>query len=224
MRESKHWIIPMLVLICGTALSLRAQQQVTVTGVVSIVRIRGNGSSKLDNANAVIWLRAPAGSTRRAGDWNSTPRPRFKILQQHKRFDPHVLVIPVGSVVEFPNLDPFFHNVFSLFNGKRFDLGLYEAGTTHTVDFDRAGIAYIFCNIHPEMSAVVVALNTPYYAVSDGSGQVMIRNVPPGEYHLQVWHERSSLEAAKALSRQFTVSEDAHSLGTIRLPESGDLI
>jgi len=65
-----------------------------------------------------------------------------------------VLVVPVGSVVDFPNHDPFFHNVFSLFDGKRFDLGLYEAGATNSVRFDRLGVSFLFCNIHPEMSAV----------------------------------------------------------------------
>ena len=68
-----------------------------------------------------------------------------------------MLVVPVGSVVAFPNRDPFFHNVFSLFEGKRFDLGLYEAGSTRDVLFDKPGVSYIFCNIHAEMSAVVIA-------------------------------------------------------------------
>ena len=76
-------------------------------------------------------------------------------------FTPHILVVPVGSVVRFPNADPFFHNVFSLFDGKRFDLGLYEAGSTKEVTFSREGLSYIFCNIHPEMSAVVISLSTP---------------------------------------------------------------
>ena len=70
----------------------------------------------------------------------------------------------MGAVVQFPNHDPFFHNVFSLFEGKRFDLGLYEAGSSRNVSFDRPGISYIFCNIHAEMSAVVIAcrlLTTP---------------------------------------------------------------
>ena len=76
-------------------------------------------------------------------------------------------MIPAGGKVEFPNHDPFFHNVFSLFDGKRFDLGLYESGTTHFVQFDKPGISFIFCNIHAQMNAVVIALNTPYYAISD---------------------------------------------------------
>jgi plastocyanin len=223
MRASKHWIIPMLVLICGAALSLRAQQQVTVTGVVSIVRVRG-ASSKLDNSNAVIWLRAPAGSNRSAGDWNSSPRPRFKILQQHKRFDPHVLVVPVGSVIEFPNLDPFFHNVFSMFNGKRFDLGLYEAGTSHSVTFDSPGICYIFCNIHPEMSAAVVVVDSPYYAISNRTGHFSIPNVTPGNYLLNVWHEKGKTESSRDYPRAVTISMENPSLGTISLVDAGELL
>ena len=89
-------------------------------------------------------------------------------MQKDKTFTPHLLVIPTGSTVDFPNLDPFFHNVFSEFNGKRFDLGLYESGSSRTVHFDHDGVSYIFCNIHPEMSAVIVTLSTPYFGVSDG--------------------------------------------------------
>lgn len=102
-----------------------------------------------------------------------------RLVQRNKSFEPHVLVVPVGSVVEFPNQDPFFHNVFSLFEGKRFDLGLYEAGTTRNVVFDKPGISYIFCNIHSEMSAVVIAVGSPYYGISDQRGRVSIPNVPP---------------------------------------------
>ena len=86
------------------------------------------------------------------------------LQQKNKTFEPHLLVVTKGSTVDFPNRDPWFHNVFSLFNGKRFDLGLYEAGTSRTVHFDREGISYIFCNIHPEMSAVVVVLASQYFA------------------------------------------------------------
>ena len=90
-----------------------------------------------------------------------------RLVQKNKSFEPHILVVPAGSMVEFPNRDPFFHNVFSLFEGKRFDLGLYEAGTSRMVRFDRPGISYIFCNIHPEMSAVVITMATPLYAISN---------------------------------------------------------
>ena len=77
--------------------------------------------------------------------------------QREKQFVPPLTIVVRGTTVDFPNEDKIFHNVFSLFDGKRFDLGLYEAGTTRGVNFTRAGVCYVFCNIHPEMSAVVVA-------------------------------------------------------------------
>ena len=145
------------------------------------------------------------------------------MLQQHKRFDPHLLAVPVGAIVEFPNLDPFFHNVFSMADGKRFDLGLYEAGKSHAVKFDRPGISYIFCNIHPEMSAVVIVLESPYYAVSDRAGEFFILNVPPGRYLVSVWHERGKPEAPEEFPREVTISLANPSLGAIRLVDSGQL-
>jgi hypothetical protein len=124
--------------------------------------------------------------------------------------------------VDFPNHDPFFHNVFSLFEGKRFDLGLYEAGSTRTVLFDRAGICYTFCNIHPQMSAVVIVVDTPYFAVSDARGEIAIPHVPPGRYQLNFWEEHCSPPTLKELSRQVTVGEEATPLGRIHLQESDE--
>jgi hypothetical protein len=122
--------------------------------------------------------------------------------------------------VEFPNHDPFFHNVFSLFEGKRFDLGLYESGTTRFVQFDKPGISYIFCNIHAEMSAVIVALNTPYYAVSNTRGEISIPNVPPGRYQLQVFHTSVPPDNLRTVTREITVASGDSSLGTLTLTES----
>jgi hypothetical protein len=127
--------------------------------------------------------------------------------------------VRVGSTVDFPNRDPFFHNVFSLFDGKRFDLGLYEAGATNSVRFDHVGVSYLFCNIHPEMSAVVVAVDTPYYGVSDKAGNLTIDNVPDGKYELHVWYERSVPDALKAMTRYVTVAPDSRDLGTITVPQ-----
>ena len=127
-------------------------------------------------------------------------------------------------MVAFPNHDPFFHNVFSLFNGKRFDLGLYEAGSTRSVHFDRAGICFIFCNIHPQMSAIVVVVNTPYFAVSNRQGEVAIPDVPPGRYKLNLWEEHCSTENLKEASREVTVGTETSSLGTIRLQQSRKLV
>ena len=127
-------------------------------------------------------------------------------------------MVPAGSSVEFPNHDPFFHNVFSLFEGKKFNLGLYEAGTSQTVRFDRPGISYIFCNIHPEMSAVVITIATPLYAVSNGDGQLSLAGVPYGRYMLHVWSEGMGPENAQPLTREITIGENVSSLGVIRVP------
>src|SRR6266496_895518 len=148
---------------------------------------RANPEKQARNTSAVA-----SRATMAAGETNMiqrTPRRRFRLIQQRKRFEPHLLVVAVGSTVEFPNLDPFFHNVFSLFEGKRFDLGLYEAGSIRNVSFDRPGISYIFCNIHAEMSAVVIAVPTPYYAISSVKGEIVLANVPVGRYAMHVWYE-----------------------------------
>jgi len=134
---------------------------------------------------AVIWL-MPV-STQVSG--RTLPPGRFTLVQKNRMFTPHLLVVPVGSVVAFPNEDPFFHNVFSYFNGKRFDLGLYEAGKSKDVVFSRAGISYIFCNIHPEMSAVVLALSTPYFAIANQDESLSLENIPAGEYEMHAWIE-----------------------------------
>jgi plastocyanin len=204
-----------------SAASALLAQAVTVTGAVYVVRKADAGAGKLDHSGAVIWLK-PLGEAK-AGQ-SSSARPRFKIVQQHKRFDPHVLAVPVGSVVDFPNLDPFFHNVFSMFDGKRFDLGLYEAGTSQSVTFDRPGICYVFCNIHPEMNAVVVVTDSPYYAISDNIGAFSISNVPSGSYLVTVWHERGKLDPANEAPHEVSISRENASLPTIRLIDSGQLI
>jgi plastocyanin len=143
-----------------------------------------------------------------------------RLVQRHKTFEPHVLIVPVGTKVEFPNKDPFFHNIFSLYDGRRFDLGLYEAGTTRTVLFDRAGVSFLFCNIHAEMSAVVLSVNTPYFGLSDRSGNVVIRNVPNGRYQLNIWYERATPEYLKGLIRIVTISDAARNLGPIQIEEN----
>src|SRR5712671_2711819 len=143
------------------------------------VELEGSGKSgRVPFPNTVIWLTAAAGTPTDPPRTAVDPSAPARLTQKNKSFEPHVLVVPAGAPVEFPNRDPFFHTVFSLFEGKRFDLGLYEAGSTRTVRFDRPGVCYIFCNIHSEMSAVVVAVNSPYFAVSSSSGEFEIPNVP----------------------------------------------
>ena len=168
-----------------------------------------------DPSKAVIWL-TPVGA-------EVLPPPQTRIpqlVQKNKSFQPSLLVIPAGGKVEFPNHDPFFHNVFSLFEGKRFDLGLYESGTTRFVQFDKPGISFIFCNIHAEMSAVVIAVATPYYAISDTHGEVTIPDVPPGRYQLQIFHSAVAPDALRAMTREITVAPGQTSLGSYTLTES----
>ncbi|HXB68513.1 MAG TPA: hypothetical protein VNY05_09725 [Candidatus Acidoferrales bacterium] len=220
-------------LVCGTAGSAAAQPvnvrgNVNVKGTVSIVpKVAPNDrgkTGKVGQSNAVVWLKRVGSLPDSPNANHSSARPRFEIRQSHKRFDPAILAVPAGSVVWFPNLDPFFHNVFSMYDGNRFDLGLYEAGASHSVTFDRPGICFIFCNIHPEMSAVVVVVEGPYYAVSNTAGQVFIPNVPPGRYRVYAWHERATSATPQAPPPEIDISTDNPILPTISLVESFDLI
>lgn len=196
----------------------------TVEGRIALFDTSGKRKEAL-NRGAVVWLTPILKSEEDLGRIQHPDEgTRFRLVQKNKQFHPHVLIVPVGSRVEFPNRDPFFHNVFSLFDGKRFDLGLYEAGTTRTVNFDRPGICYIFCNIHSEMSAVVIVLATRFYGISNGEGEISIPGVPPGRYQLHVWHERSSPGVLNNLVREITISGDPSSFGIIRVPESGEIV
>jgi len=189
-------------------------QDVTVTGRLELVR---EGSSAVQNSsNGVVWLTRIADSVEPV---SISTAPKQQLVQKNKSFTPHLVVVQVGSSVVFPNKDPFFHNVFSLFEGKRFDLGLYEAGSSRTVVFDREGISYIFCNIHPEMSAVVESLKTPYYGISDYRGAVTINGVPAGRYELHTWHERAIPESLDSQIRYLQISEGSHSFGVLRVAE-----
>jgi plastocyanin len=195
-----------------------------VTGdVVVVARETGVGVSpkgrKADASDVVVWL-IPADGTAPASTPLVTSDERPRIVQRNKTFEPHVIAVEVGTEVEFPNEDPFFHNIFSLFDGKRFDLGLYESGTTRTVRFDRPGVSFLFCNIHPEMSAVVVVVETHYFAVSDRSGHLLIHDVPDGRYEMHVWYERSLQQDLKALARRVIISDSNRSLDVIRVVEN----
>ncbi len=178
-------------------------------------RVVAEGGANLSPASStVVWL-APIGVA--PGDPSVVPPMHAVLQQKNKAFEPHLLVVTKGSTVDFPNRDPWFHNVFSLFNGKRFDLGLYEAGTSRTVHFDREGVSYIFCNIHPEMSAVVVVLSSPYFAVPNKQGDFSIASVPAGRYMLHVWNENALPATLQALSHEVMVSDASRSVGLIHV-------
>jgi plastocyanin len=205
-----------------TAGGARAAELASVGGAVSVVRAT-KGTGPVDNGGVAVWLK-PVSDAGQPVPVNGPSGQRLRIVQRDKRFDPHTLVVPVGSVVDFPNLDPFFHNVFSLFDGKRFDLGLYEAGGSRGVVFSTPGVSYIFCNIHPEMSAVIVVVDTPYYAVTNRAGEFTVPNVPAGRYLLTVWHERGKPDRPQEFPRALTVSGALTVVDPIRLVEAGDVI
>src|SRR5579863_3834326 len=204
-REAWVWAV---LLLCA-----QAGAQETLSARVKVVEAGGNSESSHPE-NVVVWLK-PIGERAVTKPFPSRP---LRLTQQNKSFEPHLLVVPVGAVVQFPNRDPFFHNVFSLFEGKRFDLGLYEAGTTRNVSFDRPGVSYIFCNIHAEMSAVVIALDTPYYGISNRKGEVVIPGVPVGHYTMKVWYETALPETLNAMARDVNVTDSSSTLGVLEIP------
>jgi plastocyanin len=210
-------------MLCILALPLPGTAQpLDVRAHVNVTHQQGHSrSSHLSSENVVVWL-TPTQKTTTPAEPPATSG--YKLAQKDKQFIPHILVVPTGSSVDFPNLDPFFHNVFSLFNGKRFDLGLYEAHTHRAVQFDREGVSYIFCNIHPEMGAVVISLSTPYYATSTNKGDIIIHNVPPGSYRLNVWAENVENDRLNELSRIVDITPQNTQLGTLQLETSGDIM
>lgn len=111
------------------------------------------------------------------------------MAQKDKMFVPSVLTVSVGATVEFPNLDQFFHNVFSYSSAKQFDLGRYPQGKSEAVTFDKPGIVKVFCEIHYSMRAYVHVLESPYFATSDERGNFVIKDVIPGTYTVNVWQE-----------------------------------
>jgi hemoglobin len=116
--------------------------------------------------------------------------PRHRAIEQRNRqFAPHVLVVPVGSTVSFPNFDAVYHNVFSRSDVKPFDLGLYKAGQEREITFDKEGIVRIGCNLHANMSAIVAVVSAPYYAVTDAHGHFVFRSLRPGSYRLRAYRE-----------------------------------
>ena len=110
--------------------------------------------------------------------------------QKDLRFIPHVLVIQVGTTVEFPNTDPVSHNVFSISEPKRFNLGMYTRGARRRIKFDRPGVVELLCNVHLEMQAYIVVVKNPYFARTGSDGSYRIAGVPAGQHRLRCWHER----------------------------------
>jgi plastocyanin len=133
--------------------------------------------------NVIVYLKDP-------GFRGTLRTTRSELRQENETFVPHVLAITRGSTVEFPNADPFFHNVFSLSSSASFNLGRYPRGQTRGQPFTKPGLVKVFCDIHSHMSASILVLDHPYFTIPAVDGTYELPNVPPGQYTLIGWHER----------------------------------
>jgi plastocyanin len=179
--------------------------------------------SQLGGNRVDVLLDAPSSGTNNAHKHDEPPEPAVSVVyleraprgafselderharmdQRGERFVPHVLAITVGSVVDFPNNDRTYHNVFSLSDTRTFDLGRYAAGYSKAVRFDRPGIVRVFCDIHSHMNAFILVFAHRYFAMTDADGRYHIDNVPPGTYTVVMWNEGWPSE-----SRQVTIPD-----------------
>jgi len=164
-----------IALLAGTA---RSDKQGSVAGKVTIEK---DGVKQKSAGNVVITIED-------VPDGDAAPAVQEPtVRQKDKQFAPFLTVVPKGSAVEFPNDDKIHHNVFSVSRAKRFDLGLYKAGSTKSVKFSRKGVVDVYCNIHPEMVAKVKVVDTRYYAVTKKDGSFRIDNLPSGKYPIVAW-------------------------------------
>ena len=166
---------------------------------------------------------APSGETRFSefdrmvvmleGGKPASRAPEMVVLEQHNgRFEPELVVVPVGSIVQFPNEDPIFHNVFSLSRAKAFDLGFYPKGQTRSVKFDHEGIVQVYCHIHASMYAAIVVTSSPYVKPS-ADGSFSWTNLPAGHYRVVVWHK-----VAGKYASEVDVPDSGRAEVTVRVP------
>jgi plastocyanin len=191
----RPWLLLIALTVAPT--SFLTAQDVIVAGRVNVIH-----KTKADHASADVVVSLTSAQSPEP----APPGPTLRFVQKNKRFTPHLLAVTPGTQIEFPNQDPFFHDVFSIYRGKPFDLGLYESGAVRKVRFTQPGVSFIFCNIHPEMSAAVVVLRTPHFAITGRDGSFQIAHVPPGKYKLEVWSESVSEEELNSQSRELEIA------------------
>jgi plastocyanin len=178
--------------ITGTIVIKKKMSKPSVTAAVSVYQrgpvVKLGKDSEEDplayeRSRVVLYIEGPGPAA------NEIASPTAEVQQIDRRFMPQLVVVPVGSTVSFPNMDPIFHNIYSLSKPKSFDLGSYDKGETRRVTFPKPGIVNIYCHLHPNMSATIVVTPNRWYARPDRSGQYRIQNVPPGQYTLVAWHQ-----------------------------------
>jgi hypothetical protein len=178
-------------LICFSALAVAAANASTVSGVVQITSAARKPPPVTD---IVVWLESPDHPA-----IVPVPPRHAQMLQKDKMFHPHVLPVEEGTIVDFPNADPIFHNAFSNYEGQLFDVSLYPPGTSRAVTFRKPGVVRVFCNIHPSMSAIILVLKNPYFVKAASDGSYHIPDVPPGTYELHFYDERAAPDKHEVL-------------------------
>ena len=178
---------PLLSLFLIAAVPTAPETRGSVSGQVALV---AGGAPRADASNAVVWIE---GAHRPPG---APPAAMPQMRSDQKRFLPRVVVVPKNASVDFPNVDPIYHNVFSVSGANRFDLGLYRSGASKKKEFDEPGLVRVFCNIHPQMVGFVVVVDSDFAAVTGPDGKFRFDGVPPGEWTVKAWHEESSAQAS----------------------------
>jgi plastocyanin len=172
----------------------------TVTGRVDLVDKPGRRG---DLTEVIVYL----------DDVKAKPRPATAtMVMKGKAFNPHVVAVPVGGTVEFPNEDPIFHNAFSVSGENRFDLALYKRPRSGSQTFQHPGVVKVYCNIHPQMSAVVVVRDNAFFTKAASDGTFSVDNVPAGRHTVKAWHERGGEAAVEV-----TVPEKGAVTAALRL-------
>jgi plastocyanin len=198
-----------------TLITLRAA---SVSGMIMLRDSHVEAVKKRNDFSGVVISASRVGSAAPA-----PPAGHTTMLQKNKTFTPHVLPIVKGTIVDFPNADPIFHNAFSSYDGQIFDVGLYPPGTSKAVRFARPGVVRVFCNIHPTMSSIILVLDTAYFTTTAKDGSFEL-NVPPGEYDLNVFHERATEQTLANLSQRIVVTESPLRVPPITVSEAGYLL
>jgi plastocyanin len=177
---------PWATALLGIALHTPLVEAGTIAGTVTVIE---KGERSMDDASgAVVFLEGAAAKGNPV---------RTAIKMKGKAFVPHQVVVPVGSTVDFPNEDTIFHNVFSVSGSNRFDLDLYRKPKKGSATFIHPGVVRVYCNIHPQMSALVMVVDSAYFATTKKNGAFSITGVPSGKYRLVAWHERGPEQAVE---------------------------